>query len=183
MNINSGEQRLFVAVGFSIPARRYLASVMERAKRYTVGGSFTPIENFHLTLAFIGETKYADAAVMALENIDFRPFSLQIGGEYGSFRSGNERILWLGMGEGKETLATLADAVTGELRKHGFDLPQRGFSPHITLARRVKDVRIADLSSPGYFRVNVDKISLMRSDRDPVTHRPVYTEIAFKNAK
>lgn len=175
-----GELRLFVAVEFTPAAKRYLLSAMEKIRRVTVGGSFTPIENFHLTLAFIGETAKVDAAKAALSAVEFAPFSCTLGGGYGTFRAGEGKTLWLGMKEGSEPLAALADKVASALRKEGFRIESRPFSPHITLARRVQSVDLTP--DPGSFPIRVERISLMRSDRDPRTGKMVYRPIAEQPA-
>ncbi len=44
-------------------------------------------------------------------------------------------MVWLGIGEGQEALATLAVRVTGELSTRRLKFDDRPFAPHLTLAR------------------------------------------------
>src|SRR5258708_11087198 len=52
---------------------------------------------------------------------------------------GNPRVVWLGIGAGKPELATLAGAVTDELRRRDLEFDGRPFAPHLTLARVRKE--------------------------------------------
>src|SRR5258708_24823168 len=52
---------------------------------------------------------------------------------------GNPRVVWLGIGAGKPELATLAGAVTDELRRRDLKFDDRPFAPHLTLARVRKE--------------------------------------------
>ncbi len=47
--------RLFIAVQLSEPMRGAISKVQDGLLRLGVRGSYTPRENLHLTLAFIGE--------------------------------------------------------------------------------------------------------------------------------
>src|SRR5258708_23879150 len=57
---------------------------------------------------------------------------------------GNPRVVWLGIGAGKPELATLAGAVTDELRRRDLKFDDRPFAPHLTLARVRKEASGAE---------------------------------------
>ena len=48
--------RLFIAVRFTPEIKELLKAAAVRLKQQSVSGNFTDLENFHLTLAFIGES-------------------------------------------------------------------------------------------------------------------------------
>ena len=121
--------RLFVAICFTDRTRKQLSAAVETLR--TQGqGRFSPAENLHLTLAFLGETENADAALAALRQIDLPAFSLRFDG-IGQF----EDLYWAGIRE-NEALRALQTQLTAHLEDAGFVLEAREFLPHITLARR-----------------------------------------------
>ena len=69
---------------------------MHDLKKKNVGGSYSPAENLHITLAFIGETKNAESVVHAMETVPFVPFILSVT-DLGNFGD----ILWIGAKAGQ----------------------------------------------------------------------------------
>ena len=65
--------RLFLAIRLSDEMKDALLSVRSEMYDGGVRGSFTPEENLHLTLAFIGEYPDADAVLAALSEVAFTP--------------------------------------------------------------------------------------------------------------
>ena len=49
-----------------------------------VGGNYTPAENLHITLAFIGEYPNSEEVMDALSSIKFKPFTINLDG-FGCF--------------------------------------------------------------------------------------------------
>ena len=93
----------------------------------------------HLTLRFFadlpaGRTEAAaDAARAACAASP--PFRLELRG-LGRFPPhGPLRVVWAGLGLGREALVALAGALAGELAARGFPAEERAFAPHLTLAR------------------------------------------------
>jgi 2'-5' RNA ligase len=136
--------RLFVAVETGAAVARAAVEVIEelrrRAARVAPGVRFTwtAPERLHLTLRFIGE---ADApGVQAIRTsldspVDVPPFEMSVGG-IGVFPPGRRpRALWVGVGEGLESVHRLEREVTRRLRAAGVPPEARPFSPHCTLAR------------------------------------------------
>ena len=166
--------RLFTAVNFTPEVKDELMRAVSALKAASVSGGFTARENLHLTLAFIGETEEEDRARDALESVRFGAFELELSalGHFGD-------IQWAGVRE-NEKLKKLAADVQSALRGQGFDIEKRGFSPHITLGRRVRLRDGAMLYEPKA-KMTVKSISLMKSER--VNGRLVYTEIFKREAE
>ena len=123
--------RLFVAVPLSPAVRDMLKRGMADLRRQG-GGTFTRVENLHLTLAFLGETDRLAAAEAALDRCCPGPsFSVTVGG-LGRFGD----LWWTGVQEDGRRLADLAGAVQEALRAEGFAIERRPWKPHITLVRR-----------------------------------------------
>ena len=69
--------RLFIAIQLSGKMKEALLDMQGQLRRLGVRGNYTPPENLHLTLAFIGEYPGPDSIADVLETIDFRPFELR----------------------------------------------------------------------------------------------------------
>jgi 2'-5' RNA ligase len=168
--------RLFTAITLAEPARARLGQVLRELKPRLLKGRLTPVENLHLTLVFIGETREGAAAKRALDEVTAPPFLLTLEG-LGRFRRSGGDLLWLG--GGGEHLESIYDQLRLALSRGGFSLEKRPFKAHLTLGR---DLAFApDFSWEDYGRalppltVPVDKVSLMQSER--IEGRLRYTEI------
>ena len=61
--------RLFLAFALSGAMRNALQEVQDDLRRAGVRGNYTPPENLHLTLAFIGEYPAPEPVMDALQNL------------------------------------------------------------------------------------------------------------------
>ena len=98
------------------------------------GARWRPRDNFHLTLAFVGDTDrhgFQDA-LEALSGIEASVFELRLTG-VGSFGERKPRAIWAGA-DASPSLAHLQNKVENSLRRRGFDLEKRKYVPHVTLA-------------------------------------------------
>ena len=122
--------RLFVAL--SIP--RPIADALTPLQNGVEGARWRPLENFHLSLAFIGETDRHgfDAAIDALATIDAPSFDLKISG-LGYFGDKRPRALWASV-EYAPSLIHLQSKIETALRRKDFEFERRKFTPHVTLA-------------------------------------------------
>lgn len=122
--------RLFVAL--AIPDT--VADALTGMQNGLEGARWRPRENFHVTLAFIGETDRHGVrdAVDALSGIEAPAFSLRLQG-LGSFGERKPRAVWASVAS-SSALTHLQGKVETALRRKGFDLERRKFTPHVTLA-------------------------------------------------
>ena len=122
--------RLFVAL--SLP--EIVADALTQLQYGVDGARWRPAENFHLTLAFIGETDRHgfNNAIEALSKVDTPAFEMTLAG-LGFFGDRKPRALWAGTAP-NEALHHLQTKVETALRRTGFDLERRKFTPHVTLA-------------------------------------------------
>lgn len=158
--------RLFLAVNFDDATKHRIQAVQQRL-REVAQGDFSRPENLHLTLAFLGEVPVQKAAAVRRAMDRTRAVTLHLTfDQTGSFRRDGGDIWWIGLAE-NPALFRLQQELCGNLIAEGFRLEKRRFSPHITLARRVRlqqEVdRSAILGAP--FDTSVDAVSLMRSER------------------
>lgn len=122
--------RLFVALSFS-----EIVSDALSVLQYGVDGArWRPVENFHLTLAFIGETDRHgfDDAIDALSGVDTPSFEMRLKGA-GFFGDKRPTSLWAGIAP-NDALSHLQMKIETALRRTGFNLERRKFIPHVTLA-------------------------------------------------
>ena len=165
--------RLFLAINLSDEMKDALFDAQNRMYQHGVRGNYTPAENLHLTLAFIGEAPDAEPIQDALSDFSFRPFELALEG-MGCF--GN--LWWAGLAESAPLTATVR-RLHRALAEHGIPFDRKRFSPHITLIRKASGKLPAPLLKP--VSMTVDSISLMRSDRG--RHGMIYTELCGREAQ
>lgn len=172
--------RLFFAICLDEAAKDSLCAAMEAMRPGFERAGFTPRENLHLTLVFLGETPPARLPALraAMDAVSAEPFPLCVGG-VGCFRQPGGRLYWAGV-ERSGPLMALYDSLRAELERRGFRVDARPYRPHLTLARRAvlrEDDTGSAIAVP-VIRVDVKRFSLMRSDLGG--GRPVYTELAGK---
>lgn len=132
--------RAFLAIDPSQEVLDEVGRIQERFKK-TIQGDIRWVrpEGIHLTLKFFGYVSEADIAnisqVVKNNIINIKPFTLNIR-RAGVFPSINRaRVLWLGMDGDIDVLIRLQKEIDTELQKYGFEVENRPFSPHLTLAR------------------------------------------------
>lgn len=158
--------RLFVAIQLSEEMKKAITGTLHDLKKKGVAGSYVPVQNLHLTLAFIGETDNPGAVKDALKNISVRPFKLTLS-DMGNFGD----TIWIGI-KGNQGLSQTAKAVRDALDAAGIDYDRKKFTPHITLIRKASGNWKQAAAPKGDMMVK--KISLMKTAvRDG---KPVYTE-------
>ena len=138
-----------------------------------IKGNYSPEENLHLTLAFIGEYPDPEAVLEALSSVSFTPFTLELQG-LGCFGE----LWWAGMKE-SAPLAAVAKRVRRALADAGIPFDKKRFSPHITLIRNSSGTMPEISMEP--FSMSVESISLFRSDRGK--GGMIYTEIGMIQAQ
>ncbi len=171
--------RLFIAIDFHAEFRMKLAALRDELRMESMQGRFTPFENLHLTLAFLGECddKQLAEAKSAMDRVEFKPFSIHIG-RIGRFRRRGGDLWWAGVSE-NQPLTQLHAELTDNLREAGFQIEKRRFSPHITLGREI--VTKASPRLIEKFGQTVESVKLMKSER--IAGKMVYTSIYEKSSR
>ena len=165
--------RLFIAIMLDNGIKDELCFVQKRLQQQGVKGNFTPRENMHLTLAFIGEYGDPDYVSDVLSQIDLEPVRIVIDG-FGSFND----LYWIGIKEDRG-LETNVKRIRRALSDNGIPFDKKKFMPHMTIARKIRYDKGFPTDAPFPAAMNAGHISLMRSDRGK--NGMIYTEIdAFK---
>ena len=177
--------RLFIAINCNQKTGKLLLSVQDEIKAQSIKGRFSRPENFHLTLAFLGETpenqvsKIVSIIKEALQP-PVAPFTLAFS-QAGCFRHSGKALWWMGADPADPSLHALTKLkcrLTEGLSASGIVFDRKPFKPHITLGREVKHDAPIDIPKQKIpFPVN--RISLMKSER--LNGVLVYTEIFGQN--
>lgn len=174
--IKSQVLRLFVAVNLNNDIIDALCKACDNLKAKSKEGVFIRKENFHLTLAFIGETDRLKDIKGVLDGISFSPLEITLG-KPGFFRRYGGDIHYISVLAG--SLEGVAKDISDRLRNIGFNIENQPFVPHITLARQVilRDKEPVEVMPAS---MTVNRISLMKSER--INGVLKYTEIYYKDA-
>ena len=152
--------RLFIAIELDDGMRSALRAAQAEFKRLGARGNYTPVENLHLTLAFIGEYPDPDRVLEAMAGVSFEPFQLSLSG-LGAFGD----LWWAGL-ERSDALSACVKRLRHALAEADIPFDRKRFSPHITLLRRAEYARPGlPAVAPPRAKMTVRRISLMRSDR------------------
>lgn len=163
--------RTFIAISLSDEIKDSLERAQQAAAELCRKGRYTPKENFHVTLHFLGEIQphEVDDVVQAMMETarSNRPFTLHLEG-LGFFPRGKEGVLWAGV-ETNVGLQRLHRHLQTNLGREGFPREKRGLRPHITLGREVEPYRnFADVQKKVQLErneISVNEIVLMESVR------------------
>jgi len=161
--------RLFIAIRLNEDMKAALIDAQNQLYEGGVRGNFSPEENLHLTMAFIGEYPDAEEVLDAMETVEFSAFDLTLDG-LGSFGD----IWWAGLGA-SPALQAVARRIRRALSDMQIPFDRKNFRPHITLLRKAKMQHGMPSVTMHKAGMSVEKISLMRSDRGK--NGMIYTEI------
>jgi 2'-5' RNA ligase len=103
------------------------------------GGDLKLVEpqNIHVTVRFLGNITPATAEKIfeEMKQVQFTPFTVQIKG-IGAFPNPQySRVIWAGITQGADQLKNVFSQLEPKLQGLGFTPDNRGFSPHLTIAR------------------------------------------------
>jgi len=145
--------RTFVAIELDDKIVEALGMIQAGLQQGEAGraGRWVRAESMHLTLKFLGDVP-ADRLehiyqAVRLACAPFAPFSLALGG-LGCFPNlRRPRVVWVGLREEGNQLAALQQAIERELGRLGYRPEERGFTPHLTLARVREEAKREELEA------------------------------------
>ncbi|TPI13593.1 RNA 2',3'-cyclic phosphodiesterase [Mesorhizobium sp. B4-1-3] len=148
------------------------------------GARWIDVENYHLTLRFIGDVEghVADEIANALDRVDRSSFQMTLSG-VGAFGGKKPHAVWAGVSASPD-LTALQGEIDRICQRLGLPADPRKFSPHVTLARlrNASPLDVAQyLSARGNFAAlpfRVGRFVLM-SSRDSVGGGPYIVEEAW----
>lgn len=173
--------RLFTAL--EIP--HHAAMTMSMLRGGLPGARWIDMENFHLTLRFIGDIEHhvADEIADALERVQRRQFTLGFSG-LGAFGGKKPHCLFA-VPTASPDLNDLQAEIARICRRHGVSPDPRKFTPHVTLARLrgTSPAAVANyISLRGGFFVPAFKVGhfVLMSSRDSVGGGPYIVEHSYR---
>ncbi len=184
----SEEWRTFCAVELTADVRAQLRDHVRRLREAVpeASASWSNPENVHLTLKFFGNvptqnlSKISTAASRVAK--EFSSFQIRIGGTGVFPRRSRPQILWIGVEDSSGRLSDLQQRLEDEFAREGFPKEDRGYRPHLTIARlrRPEDARpLAEAhiqTKFSFIEVPVNEFVLFRSQLSPTGS--IYTVIS-----
>ena len=129
--------RAFFGLPVPEPQRQELGSFIATCASLAPAFRWTPAENLHLTIRFVGGVERSVVEPVADALVDLPPaaFDLELG-SLGTFGRGpGARVVWLGLQSGADGAAAVAARVEEECLRAGLVGQNRPFRAHLTLAR------------------------------------------------
>lgn len=146
-------------------------------------------EIMHLTLRFLGEIPQAtvEHVKAAMNELKFRGFDAQFAG-LGAFPNLRRiSVIWVGLTRGQEELSAIFHQLEPRFRKVGLPPDDKGFSPHMTIARVRSGANreslatfIESMRESDFGKMAVKAVRLKKSTLTP--KGPIYTTIHEVNA-
>ncbi len=148
------------------------------------GARWVDVENYHLTLRFIGDVEghVADDIADALDRVRRPSFTMALSG-VGAFGQKKPHAIWAGATASPD-LSALQSEIDRICHRHGAPADPRKFMPHVTLAR-LRNASPADvaryLSARGNFSTQPFRVGrfVLMSSRDSVGGGPYVIEEAW----
>ncbi|OGW85485.1 MAG: 2'-5' RNA ligase [Omnitrophica bacterium RIFCSPHIGHO2_02_FULL_46_11] len=154
--------RSFLAIELSKTLKQEALSFVETIQDQYSNFRFLPIENWHLTLHFLGQINPDQLKSLQLELpkavAQIKPFSISLE-DLGAFPKKFPRVLWLGVAGDRDGLLALKKCLDQILKKLHFEIETRPYHPHITIARSKGESKQTFLAPKQEFESkNFDKI-------------------------
>ena len=171
--------RLFIALPVTAELRRTLEETQEALRRQGTRGRFTPPENWHLTLAFLGSVEGPAPVIEAMKGVRLPRAALTF-----------DRLTQFGdvlvaLFRQNDALERYAADLRAALDEAGISYDRKAFRPHITLCRKTAlptpDFRLYLAERPlRRARLPVKEARLYASDLSGGS--PVYTVVFVKQS-
>ena len=130
-----GNMRVFVALDLPQKTKDNLERSANEFKSLASGGNFTPKENYHLTMHFLGEVAPSDLTFIqsAMDGVRDLPAPELAVSQFTVLRASDIVCAKI---KQSSALTTLHDELGARLEQHGFVVEHRAYRPHVTLIRK-----------------------------------------------
>jgi 2'-5' RNA ligase len=182
--------RSFVAVDLDDPEIKNRITKAQQDIEHT-GASLKIVhpDLMHLTLRFLGEIPEGTVqkVIGAMDELRFSPFEIEF---YGVGVFPNIRrisVVWIGITKGQERLSEIFEQLEPKLRRIGLQPDNRGFSPHLTIARVRSGLNkealaksVENMRDIEFGKMQVKTVLLKKSTLTP--RGPIYSALHETNA-
>lgn len=177
--------RSFIAVDLDEPSVREKIVTAQRGLEQT-RAPLKVVESqiMHLTIRFLGEISLAtvERVKEAMDTVHFPPFEAEFTG-LGVFPNPKRiNVVWVGIKQGQQELSQIFQQLEPKLRQVGLPPDDKGFSPHMTVARVRSPVNrealaayVESMKNEEFGRMAVNALRLKKSTLTP--RGPIYTTI------
>jgi RNA 2',3'-cyclic 3'-phosphodiesterase len=152
--------RLFFAVFPDAETRERIAAAA-RALELAGRARLVTAENYHMTLAFLGEVPDLKVAMVRKVGSTFRARGFAVRFDAYEYWS-QAKVIVAAARELPSSLQTLWQQLQASLAKHHPARDQKPLKPHITIARQVRQAPLRQTMAP--FSWKMQEFSLVRSD-------------------
>ncbi|MGD0175709.1 MAG: RNA 2',3'-cyclic phosphodiesterase [Candidatus Bathyarchaeia archaeon] len=177
--------RSFIAVDLDEPMiRERLVAAQKGLEQTRAQLKIVEPQIMHMTLRFLGEVPMAtvERVKEAMDSIQFPPFEAEFTG-LGVFPNPRRiNVVWVGIKQGGEELSHIFQELEPKLRQIGLPPDDKGFSPHMTIARVRSPVNrdalaayVESMKSEEFGKMAVNAVRLKKSTLTP--RGPIYTTI------
>ncbi len=182
--------RTFIAVDFDNPEIVSKIQDIQRDLRNSgiISKDVEP-QNLHLTLWFLGELpeQKLRAVLEEVSKVSFNSFEVKVGG-VGYFPGGNRiNVIWLKVEDPTNTLKDILNQLLNNLSGKGFKYDERGFTPHLTIAR-VKSIQdkpraLKKLQQLRDIQLGSQRIDALKVKKSTLTSKgPIYNDLLVVQA-
>ena len=147
--VPNGLVRSFIAV--DLDDQKLLQSIVAAQQTLSrAGGDLKLVEpqNIHITLRFLGEIgqELVQDIIEQMKEVRFSPFTARFKG-VGVFPNAHRpRVVWIGIEDGAKEMSEISNTLEKGLRTLRVQPDNRGFTPHLTIARVRSGRNISELS-------------------------------------
>ena len=131
--------RSFISVPLSPQITSGAAKLIKRLKPFDDSIKWVPLENFHLTLKFLGDVDNTEvhAVCLRLRQIaqDYEPFELSFGAPNSLPNLQRPRVIVVDVDDATGNLVQMVGELESEMADMGFKPEPRDYRPHLTLGR------------------------------------------------
>ena len=130
------------------------------------------ISNLHITLEFLGEVsdQDRDQLIEKINKLQHQSFNLELT-RVGWWRK--PQILWIGTTHIPGELLQLVKSIKKCVRKQGLKIDKKEYKPHVTIARKIKQVVIPNKALHLLWQANSFVLVVSRSGENGVEYQVI----------
>jgi len=190
MNLAGENVRSFVAVDLDDPdIKNRITKAQQDLEQTGASLKIVQPELMHLTLRFLGEIPQptVQRVIEAMGELRFSPFEVMFSG-VGVFPNLRRiSVVWIGITKGQEQLSEIFEKLEPRLRQIGLQPDNKGFSPHLSIARVRSGLNkeplaksVESMREIEFGRMEVKAVRLKKSTLTP--RGPIYSTLHEANA-